>query len=83
MSKSSQYAATFMDTVFIIVALALVGLLGWNTVRIGDIEAGIDRNRAHSCWIMEAMFGPPESGNRTEACEELRDHAEERWEEAQ
>ena len=83
MSKSSQYAATFMDTVFIIVALALVGLLGWNTVRIGDIEAGIDRNRAQSCWIVEAVFGPPESGNWIEACEELRDHAEKRWEEAQ
>ena len=82
MSKSSQYAASFMDTVLIIVGLALVGILGWNTVRIGDMVTQTERNKAHLCWIMDTVFGPPD-GDPVAACEEVRDFAVEQWEEAQ
>ncbi len=81
MSKSAKTPIpNIMDTIFIGIIFIVIGLLVWNTVRIGIIQEATHRNEAHLCWMMSAVFGPPTSGNPPEACQSVRDNAEEMWE---
>ena len=80
MSRSAENAASFMDAVIALVGLALVGVVAWNFYRIQSLPAEMERNKAHLCWTMETMFGPPDGGQtREEACDVLREQIQEYW----
>ena len=76
MSRQSD-TTVVIDTVVVVFILMIIGLTGWNTVRTAQLVNAIEKNRAHLCWTMTTMFGPPDDPQA--ACEEIRERALEVW----
>jgi|TARA_Y100000310_G_scaffold256269_1_gene264042 uncharacterized membrane protein YeaQ/YmgE (transglycosylase-associated protein family) len=76
--KSEQNAGAFMDTVIVIVGLAILGMVVYNFITIGSVAGAIEANTMHTCWIMEYIIGEPEAHSQ-EACANFREQLTAWW----
>jgi hypothetical protein len=70
-NKSAQNASAFMDTVIVVVGLAVLAMVVYNFITIRSVAGAIEANTMHACWITEYMFGQPQVPS-TEACQGFR-----------
>jgi hypothetical protein len=69
--KSEQNASAFLDTVLVLVGLAVLGMVIYNFITIRSVAGDIETNTMHACWITEYMLGETEAHSQ-EACVNFR-----------
>ena len=78
-TKVPQNASALLDTVFVLVGFAVIGMVIYNFVTLRILAGTIDINEMHSCWLTELIFGAPEAGTAKQRCLDMRANLPEWW----
>ena len=79
-SKNQTALPSLVDATIILVALGLITMVIFNTIRINSLKKEADLTMPHVCFLTEMVFGPVPPEAKVEACNTLREKLQESWE---
>ena len=79
MSQEKKQDPNLMDFVFVGILLSACILIVWNTIQIQQTKKVAEYNKAHSCFLTDALYGPVPPESYTELCDQLRQDVYKSW----